>query len=208
MKPANLLIGSDGRLKIADFGLARCYGSPNPMTAEVVSLWYRAPELLFGARLYGAAVDMWAAGCILAEVILRTAIFPGEATNVNQLAKIFNVMGTPQETDWPGVTLLPNYVEFEQREPLDLKPLFRSRGSDGNSQQQPLDYDLLTRLLQLNPNKRMTAGQALLHHYFHVDPLPCDPMDLPMPGGATKRPVSATEAGVAVSAAEKKSRFS
>jgi len=203
LKPANLLIGSDGHLKIADFGLARCYGSPNPMTAEVVSLWYRAPELLFGARLYGAAVDMWAAGCIMAETILRTALFPGDAANVNQLAKIFNVMGTPQESDWPGVTLLPNYVEFEPREPLDIKQLFLRGSTDGN--QQPADYDLIMRLLQLNPNKRLTAGQALLHRYLHVEPLPCDPKDLPLPGGSNKRPGSATD--ITSGGADKKSRF-
>lgn len=90
---------------------------------------------------------------------MRTAIFPGESTQVQQLSKIFNVMGTPSEDDWPGVTLLPEYMEFEKREPLDMKHFFR-RSSD-SSHELPADYDLLLNLLQLNPKKRLSAEEVL-----------------------------------------------
>eukprot|EP00981_Chlorochromonas_danica_P013643 scaffold6599_cov166-Ochromonas_danica.AAC.1 len=76
LKPANLLIGNDGQLKLADFGLARNFGSPEAMTSEVVTRWYRAPELLFGAQYYSVGVDIWAVGCIFAEIVLRSPLFP------------------------------------------------------------------------------------------------------------------------------------
>lgn len=91
LKPNNLLISSEGVVKIGDFGLAKFYGSPNRInTHQVVTRWYRAPELLYGARLYGTGVDMWAIGCILGELLLRTPIFPGES-DLDQLTKIFTV---------------------------------------------------------------------------------------------------------------------
>src|SRR5437660_933005 len=78
LKPANLLIDASGVVKLADFGLARTYGSPEELTNEVVTRWYRAPELLFGAPLYSGAVDVWAVGCIFAELIFRVPLFPGK----------------------------------------------------------------------------------------------------------------------------------
>jgi cyclin-dependent kinase 7 len=189
LKPENLLIGADNQLKIADFGLARTYGSPNPMTNEVVSLWYRAPELLFGATYYSAAIDMWSLGCIFGELLLRCPMFPGIESSVSQLGKIFNVLGTPTEADWPGMTLLPSYVEFEAREPLDLKNLFRTSYGAVSS-----DYDLLMKLLVYDPNKRLTAHQALDEFYFQESPLACNPEDLPhniTEGSASKRTFSA-----------------
>lgn len=100
LKPNNLLVdGKTGQLKLADFGLARDFGFPSgAMTARVVTRWYRAPELLFGARLYTGAVDVWAAGCIFAELMLRTPFLPGDS-DLNQLTTIFRALGTP--TDWP-----------------------------------------------------------------------------------------------------------
>lgn len=101
MKPGNLLIDvKSGFLKLADFGLARDFSFPSgmPMTPRVVTRWYRAPELLFGARMYGGAVDIWAAGCIFAELMLRTPFLPGDS-DLNQLSTIFRALGTP--SDWP-----------------------------------------------------------------------------------------------------------
>lgn len=92
LKPNNLLVNSEGVLKIGDFGLAKFFGSPNRInTHQVVTRWYRAPELLYGARLYGTAIDMWAVGCILAELLLRVPFLPGES-DLDQLTRIFQVI--------------------------------------------------------------------------------------------------------------------
>lgn len=101
LKPNNLLVNSEGILKLGDFGLAKFYGSPNRIyTHQVVTRWYRSPELLFGARIYGVGVDMWAVGCILAELLLRVPFLQGES-DLDQLTKIFQVLGTPTEETWP-----------------------------------------------------------------------------------------------------------
>lgn len=100
MKPNNLLIDENGILKIGDFGLARSFGSPTRLyTHQVVTRWYRAPELLFGSRMYGTGVDIWALGCILAELLLRVPFLPGE-TDLDQLDKIVQVLGTPNSSNW------------------------------------------------------------------------------------------------------------
>lgn len=101
MKPNNLLLTQDGVLKIADFGLARDWGDPGKaMTSQVVTRWYRSPELLYGAQEYTYAVDIWAVGCIFAELMLRTPYVAGES-DIDQLTKIFHALGTPTEADWP-----------------------------------------------------------------------------------------------------------
>lgn len=95
------MLDKNGILKLADFGLAKAYGSPNRInTHQVVTRWYRAPELLFGARMYGPPIDLWAVGCIMAELLLRQALFPGE-TDLDQLTKIIQVTGSPDEKIWP-----------------------------------------------------------------------------------------------------------
>eukprot|EP01035_Chromulina_nebulosa_P018508 gene18508-24225_t len=101
----------------ADFGLARSYGSALPMTNDVVTRWYKPPELLLGACFY-SSVDIWSAGCILAELLYREPLFPGN-TDLEQLSLIFNIFGTPNNDDWPNVNLLPNYIEFDNRDPID-----------------------------------------------------------------------------------------
>lgn len=104
MKPNNLLIDENGVLKIGDFGLAKTFGSPNRIyTHQVVTRWYRAPELLFGSRMYGTGVDIWAVGCILAELLLRVPFLPG-ISDLDQLSKITQALGTPNETNWPVST--------------------------------------------------------------------------------------------------------
>ena len=107
------MVNAHGVLKLGDFGLAKYYGSPNRIyTHLVVTRWYRSPELLFGARMYATGVDIWATGCILAELLLRIPFLAGE-TDLDQLAKIFQAMGTPTEESWPNHTKLPDYVLFK-----------------------------------------------------------------------------------------------
>ncbi|CAD7695798.1 unnamed protein product [Ostreobium quekettii] len=113
LKPNNLLIAESGEMKLADFGLSREYGSPDPhYTHLVFSRWYRPPELFFGSRAYGPAVDIWGAGCIFAELMLRKPWFEGNV-DLETLGKIFAVLGVPDKDTWPGVSNLPNYVSFE-----------------------------------------------------------------------------------------------
>ncbi|XP_062110608.1 cyclin-dependent kinase G-2 isoform X2 [Humulus lupulus] len=117
LKTSNLLLNNRGELKICDFGLSRQYGSPlKPYTHLVVTLWYRAPELLLGAKQYSTAIDMWSLGCIMAELLSKEPLFNGK-TEFDQLDKIFRILGTPNETIWPGYSKLPgvkvNFVKHQ-----------------------------------------------------------------------------------------------
>lgn len=106
-----MLVNKKGVLKIADFGLAKRFGTPDRLhTHRVVTRFYRAPELLFGARAYGPAVDIWAVGCIVAELLLRVPFLPGES-DLDQLTKIFTTLGSPNEETWP-VIILKNFILF------------------------------------------------------------------------------------------------
>jgi cell division cycle 2-like len=108
LKTSNLLMNNRGMIKVADFGLARYFGDPcPPLTQLVVTLWYRSPELLLGAKEYGTAVDMWSIGCIFAELILKQPLFQGKS-EIDQLSKIFELMGVPTDQNWPGWRRLPN----------------------------------------------------------------------------------------------------
>ena len=124
MKPGNLLLAADGTVKLADFGLARVFGSPDrKYTGQVVTRWYRAPELLFGAKFYGSPVDLCSVGCIFAEMMLRVAYFPG-TSDIDQLARIFTALGTPTEATWPGLSSLPDYVPFQPVPGTPLRDVF------------------------------------------------------------------------------------
>lgn len=141
-----MLINSKGELKIADFGLAKSFGSPNRiLTHQVVTRWYRSPELLFGARLYSTGVDIWAVGCIIAELLLRVPFLPGE-TDLGQLSKIFEVFGTPSNEIWPGVSTLPDFVSFKPMPSQQLKDIFSAASDDL--------IQLLELCLILDPSKR------------------------------------------------------
>ncbi|KAG7738947.1 hypothetical protein KL923_002747 [Ogataea haglerorum] len=156
LKPQNLLISSKGELKLGDFGLARAYGIPvNTFSNEVVTLWYRAPDVLLGSRSYSTSIDMWSAGCIMAEMFTGKPLFPG-SSNEDQLLKIFRVMGTPNERTWPGVTSYPNYrSNFSVFIPQDLHTLIPNMDN--------LALNLLQGLLQMRPELRLSARQALQH---------------------------------------------
>mmetsp|Transcript_7575 Transcript_7575/g.8702 ORF Transcript_7575/g.8702 Transcript_7575/m.8702 type:complete len:318 (+) Transcript_7575:153-1106(+) len=171
LKPENLLIGVDRQLKVADFGLARVIGQEKPnLTDEVVTLPYRSPELLFGARVYSGAVDIWSIGCIFAELLVREVVFPGVDT-LDQLGKIFYTMGTPTETDWEGVESLPKFVRYDPCKRRPLNERFRAADED--------TLDIIGKMLTLDPNKRPSAAEALEHPYFTNGIKPTLIYDLP-----------------------------
>jgi len=161
LKPQNLLIDKKGSLKIADFGLARAFCVPvRQYTHEVVTLWYRAPEILLGSATYSIPVDIWSAGCIFAELLLKKPIFPGDS-EIDQLFKIFRQMGTPTEEMWHGCTSLPDFKpSFPKWKKQELSKVFENT---------PLAaLDLLEKMLTYEPAERISARGALNHPYFSI----------------------------------------
>ena len=170
LKTSNVLVHRSGRVALCDFGLARRYQDPlKRLTQLVVTLWYRAPELLFGEDCYGPAVDMWSIGCIFGELITNEAIMQGQG-ELDQINKIFEMVGTPNDAIWPGFKKLPSAsifrwkeiksIELPARFPINTPPHFKQTFLDGNG------YDLLSSLLTLDPERRITAKKALEHPYF------------------------------------------
>ncbi|WVF67075.1 cyclin-dependent kinase 1 [Kwoniella sp. CBS 6097] len=159
LKPQNLLINKEGNLKIADFGLARAFGIPlRTYTHEVVTLWYRAPEVLLGSRHYSTAIDMWSVGCIFAEMAMRQPLFPGDS-EIDEIFRIFRLLGTPDEDVWPGVRSLPDYKPtFPQWNAVDLHGAVKGLDENG--------LDLLAQTLLYDPAHRISAKRALQHPYF------------------------------------------
>ncbi|KAI9776392.1 MAG: Cyclin-dependent kinase catalytic subunit [Geoglossum umbratile] len=159
LKPQNLLIDRDGNLKLADFGLARAFGVPlRTYTHEVVTLWYRAPEILLGGRQYSTGVDMWSVGCIFAEMCTRRPLFPGDS-EIDEIFRIFRLLGTPDERTWPGVTSFPDFKssfpKWRRDESRYLVPGLEEYG-----------HDLLNSMLEYDPAGRISAKQACMHPYF------------------------------------------
>ena len=176
LKPANLLVDATGKLKIADLGLARAVALPiRPLTHEVVTLWYRAPEVLLGGRggCYGPPLDIWSAGAILFEMATSRPLFPGDS-EIDQLFRIFRALGTPTEEAWPGVSALRDFsASFPQFQAKGLEATVRERGgADAAGAFSAAGLDLLGRCLRFNPAERITAREALAHPYF--DDLPKD----------------------------------
>lgn len=143
----------------------------------MVTRWYRAPELLFGAKQYGTCIDIWAMGCILAELLLRVPLFPGES-DLDQLTKIFGVFGNPTEENWPGVKALSDYVEFKTFPLIPLKTIFTAAGDDL--------LHLLESMLTLNPIARKTCRQCLQTPFFSNKPPPTVGLKLPLPQNIRK----------------------
>ncbi|WKA09193.1 hypothetical protein VitviT2T_026864 [Vitis vinifera] len=170
LKPHNLLMDRKTMmLKIADLGLARAFTLPiKKYTHEILTLWYRAPEVLLGSTHYSTAVDMWSVGCIFAELITKQALFPGDS-ELQQLLHIFKLLGTPNEEMWPGVTKLPNWHEFPQWSP-NQNPKNSSSAFPNLSAAVPnLDedgLDLLSKMLKYDPSERISAKKAMEHPYF------------------------------------------
>ncbi|TWW73808.1 Cyclin-dependent-like kinase 5 [Takifugu flavidus] len=186
LKPQNLLINRNGELKLADFGLARAFGIPvRCYSAEVVTLWYRPPDVLFGAKLYSTSIDMWSAGCIFAGLVgeCRKAVIPwerrGRSAEKNlpisfkkhvssrlfrrNCSDFFNdpltLLGTPTEEQWQSMTKLPDYKPYPMYPAttslVNVVPKLSSTGRD-----------LLQNLLKCNPVQRISAEEALQHPYF------------------------------------------
>ncbi|KAJ2692845.1 negative regulator of the PHO system, partial [Coemansia spiralis] len=159
LKPQNLLINSRNQLKLGDFGLARAVGIPvNTFSNEVVTLWYRAPDVLLGSRSYDNAIDIWSAGCIMAEMYTGRPLFAG-SSNDDQLLKIFRVMGTPSEATWPGVSSMANWKS-------NFPPYPPQRLEQYLPQMEPQAINLLKQLLVYEPSLRWDAGRCLTHPYF------------------------------------------
>jgi cyclin-dependent kinase len=161
LKPQNLLISREGILKIADFGLARGYGIPvKNYTHEVVTLWYRPPDVLLGSRNYLTTVDIWSVGCIFAEMVNGKPLFTG-SSEADQLKRIFKIRGTPTEKVWPDISKLsewnPESYETYKEEPLEK--YCGKLDKDG--------LDLIEKMLQMDPEKRISAEDALKHPFFN-----------------------------------------
>ena len=160
LKPSNILIDPTMKIKIADFGLARsnCHRCQT-WTHEIQTLWYRAPEVLLGTSRYGANVDVWSVGCIFAELARGgTVLFKG-AGEIDQLYKIFQVLGTPAEAQWTGVDQLKDFsYGFPQFKPADIREWCGRLCDDG--------ADLLRKMLCYSPSARISARAALDHPYF------------------------------------------
>lgn len=168
LKTSNLLLNNRGEIKVADFGLARRLGEPvdcGKLTQMVVTLWYRAPELLLGETSYSWAIDIWSAGCIFAELLSGKPLFPGRS-EPDQVQRIFALLGMPNERCWPGFSALPHASKVmpSQNYHNHLNNVFPQLSKTG--------LDLLKSMLAYDPKLRPSAEEALKHPFFTEQPLP------------------------------------
>lgn len=162
LKPQNLLIGGGNCLKIADFGLARAYSVPvAKYTHEVVTVWYRAPEILLGKEVYSVPVDIWSVGCVMGEMATSSPLFGGDS-EIHTIFKIFQKLGTPSEAEWPDIVSLPDYKptfpKWRARGWANIRNTKAQVGADG--------IDLLENLMAYDPKARISARKAKEHPYF------------------------------------------
>lgn len=159
LKPGNILVTEEGIPKIADFGLSRSFQLPiGKYTHEVGSLFYRAPELLLGAEEYSTALDIWSLGCIFFEIFTGNILFQSDS-EIDQLYRIFRVLGTVNEERWPGVTKLRYYKDtFPKWNPIDLSTICSGLTMNG--------IDLLKKMLKYSPIERISSREILKHPFL------------------------------------------
>ncbi|XP_065341768.1 cyclin-dependent kinase 20-like [Cloeon dipterum] len=190
LKPANLLVSYKGVLKIADLGQARMFDErateERPYSHQVASRWYRAPELLYGAKVYTEAVDLWAVGCVFGEMITKAPIFRGES-DIEQLCVVQKLMGTPSTKDWSQLESLPDYnkITFLPMKAVPFEQVIPRCSSSA--------LDLAKRFLVYNPDARISAKAALEHKYFFSMPLPCPMPEMPKPFDGHREKINSKE---------------
>nr|VZI23361.1 unnamed protein product [Spirometra erinaceieuropaei] len=172
LKVSNLLMTDKGLVKIADFGLARPSNSQHPMTPKVVTLWYRAPEIILGDKMQTKAIDIWSAGCIMGELLLHKPLLPGK-TEIHQLELTIDLLGTPNEQIWPGMSSLPllDKITLKKQPYNNLRHTFPWLSDAG--------LRLLNFLFMYDPSKRARARECCQSSYFREHPLPCEPDMMP-----------------------------
>jgi cell division cycle 2-like protein len=183
LKTSNLLMDNHGNLKICDFGLARKYSEPlREYSPVVVTLWYRAIEILLGEKKYSPAVDMWSVGCIFAELLLKKPLFNGEG-DLDQIRQIFSLLGSPNDDRWEGFSKLPGAQKFRftGSPQNNLHKKFTQQINIANNMPvlSKTGLDLLNQMLEYDPKLRITAEEALQHPYFKESPLPKNKLMMP-----------------------------
>lgn len=167
LKPHNVLLSEAGEVKLCDFGLARATSVPShTFSHEVVTLWYRPPDVLLGDTKYSAALDVWGAGCILTEMTSGRPTFPGARDANDQLHSIWGALGVPNETAWPGVTSLPLWPKKPPKLPPTVGLAAHVRGIVKARHL----LSLAEQCLQQNPSKRLSSIKALVHPFFDALP--------------------------------------
>ncbi|KAJ3260838.1 cyclin-dependent protein kinase [Boothiomyces macroporosus] len=186
LKPANILVTTDGVVKIADLGLARLFQAPiYPLyhgDKVVVTIWYRAPELLLGSRHYTKGIDIWAIGCIYAELLMLKPLFKGDEAKMDakktipfqkdQLTKIIDVLGFPTTDRWQEIEYMPEYEKLKtlkHNTQNNLKHLYQHQTYFPKVES---GFNLLSMMLEYDPHKRISAENALKHPYFLEQPRP------------------------------------